>query len=138
MKVLIDTNILLDVLENRKPFVDDSSLIWKLSETERIHGCVSALSFPNIVYILRKELKPEKVNEVLQMLLLIFDFQELNASDLRNAGELMWQDYEDALQCVTAERIGAHYIITRNVKDFNKSKITAVTPPEFIAMIKDE
>ena len=60
MKVLIDTNIILDVLFNRKDFVEDSTKILKYSELGIIDGYISALSFPNIVYIMRKELTPKK------------------------------------------------------------------------------
>lgn len=50
MKLLIDANILLDVLQNRKPYVQDSSVIWKLCETEKVKGYVSALTYANLVY----------------------------------------------------------------------------------------
>ena len=60
MKILIDTNVILDVLCDRTDFVESSSKIWKLCEVEKIDGYISALSIPNIVYILRKELTPEK------------------------------------------------------------------------------
>ncbi|MDO4277148.1 MAG: PIN domain-containing protein, partial [Eubacteriales bacterium] len=56
MRVFIDANILLDVLQNREPFVKDSATIWKLCETERLEGYVSVLTFSNLVYIMRKEL----------------------------------------------------------------------------------
>ena len=61
---------------------------------------------------------------------LIFTFTELSPSDLTSAARLQWDDFEDALQSVTAERIHADYIVTRNVRDFLKSKITAFTPAE--------
>ena len=55
MKALIDTNVILDVLCSRKSFVKFSSIVWKYCEVSRIKGYISALSVPNIVYILRKE-----------------------------------------------------------------------------------
>ena len=60
MVLLIDANILLDVLLDRKEFVKESALIWKLCETRQMKGYVSALTFANIMYIMRKELTPEK------------------------------------------------------------------------------
>ena len=66
MRVLIDTNILLDVLSNRPEFVDMSSKVWKLCETHRVQGFISALSIANIVYILRKELSAKKTMEVIE------------------------------------------------------------------------
>lgn len=135
MKLLIDANILLDVLQNRQPHVQSSSLIWKLCETNQAHGCVSALTFANLVYVMRKELNPKMIEDTLHKLSLIFEFTDLNAADLTRAAELNWDDFEDAIQSVTAERIHADYIITRNVRDFAKSKVMAFTPAELIARI---
>ena len=135
MVLLIDANIILDVLLNRPEFVKDSALIWKLCETERAKGYVSALTFANIVYIMRKQLDPEKIKEVYQKLSLIFEFADFSVSDLTHATELNWKDFEDAVQSVTAERIHADYIITRNVRDFTQSRVMACTPSELLARI---
>jgi len=135
MRLLIDGNIILDVLQNREPHVVDSAKIWKLCETDQAEGYVSALTFSNLVYIMRKELSPEKINEVFKSLGLIFRFTDLTVSDLAKAAEQQWDDFEDALQAATAERIHADNIITRNVKDFKKSKIVAFTPTEFLARL---
>jgi len=135
MKLLIDANILLDVLQAREPYVRDSAVIWKLCETEQATGFVSALTFANLVYIMRKELDAEKINDVLQKLSLIFTFADFTAADMAKAAELNWSDFEDAVQSTTAERVSADYIITRNVKDFSASKVTAFTPAELLARI---
>ena len=135
MRLLIDGNIILDVLQNREPHVVDSAKIWKLCETDQVEGYVSALTFSNLVYIMRKELSPEKINEVFKSLGLIFRFADLTVSDLTKAAEQQWDDFEDALQAATAERIHADNIITRNVKYFKQSKIVAFTPTEFLARL---
>lgn len=135
MKLLIDANILLDVLQNREPHVQASSVVWKLCETEKAKGYVSALTFANLVYIMRKELDPKKIEGTLKALSLIFEFADFNVSDLTHAAELEWDDFEDAVQSVTAERVHADYIITRNVRDFAKSKVVAFTPSELIVRI---
>ena len=135
MKLLIDANIILDVLQKRDPFFYDSSVIWKLCETEQAKGYVSALTFDNIVYVMRKELSPEKIAEILRALNLIFAFTELSTADIFHAAEMKWDDFEDAVQSTIAERIHAEYIITRNIRDFRKSKVMALTPGELIARI---
>lgn len=135
MKLLIDANILLDVLQNREPHVWTSSVVWKLCEAEKAKGYVSALTFANLVYIMRKELDPKRIEEILHALSLIFEFAEFNVSDLIHAAELKWDDFEDAIQSVTAERVHADYIITRNARDFAQSKVVAFTPSELIARI---
>lgn len=133
MKLLVDANILLDVLQAREPYVKDSSLIWKLCETGKAEGYVSTLTFANLVYVMRKELDPKGIQDVLNKLRLIFHFAALSEAELKQASEMEWKDFEDAIQCVTAERIGADFIITRNVKDFLQSrKVMAFTPAELL------
>lgn len=135
MKLLIDANILLDVLQKREPHFHNSSLIWKLCETDSVEGYVSSLTFANLIYVMRKELDPNKIENVLQQLKLIFQFTDLSVTDITKAANLKWDDFEDAIQNAIAERIHADYIITRNVKDFNKSRITAFTPEEYLSRI---
>ena len=133
MRLLIDGNIILDVLQDRAPHVGDSAKIWKLCETGRAEGFISSLTFANLVYVMRKELSPEKISEVLKALSLIFRFTDMTAADLMKAAELQWDDFEDALQYAAAERIHADHVITRNAKDFRQGKITARTPAEFLS-----
>ena len=135
MVLLIDANIILDVLLNRPDYVKDSAMIWKLCETEQMKGYVSTLTFANLVYIMRKQLDPEKIEDVFHKLNLIFEFADFSVSDLTHAADLNWKDFENAVQSVIAERIHADYIITRNVRDFSKSRVMAFTPPELLARI---
>ena len=137
MRWLIDANILLDVLQNREPHVRDSAMIWKLCETGQAEGYVSALTVANLVYIMRRELTPEKVEQVMSALMLIFRVAEITASDLAAAARLRWDDFEDALQSVTARRIQADRIITRNVRDFSESAVPAVTPAAWLSQQKE-
>ena len=135
MVLLIDANIILDVLLNRPDYVKDSAMIWKLCETEQMKGYVSTLTFANLVYIMRKQLDPEKIEDVFHKLNLIFEFADFSVSDLTHAADLNWKDFEDAVQSVIAERIHADYIITRNVRDFSKSRVMAFTPSELLARL---
>ena len=98
-------------------------------------GIVSARTFANLVYVMRKELGPEKIEEVCKLLSLIFHFADFSVSDMNRAAEMKWKDFEDAIQSATAERVSAAYLITRNVKDFSKSKVPALTPAEFLARL---
>lgn len=135
MVLLIDANIVLDVLMNRQPFVKDSSLIWKLCETEKAKGYVSTLTFANMMYIMRKEMSAETIEEVFCKLKLIFEFVDFSPAILEKAVEMKWKDFEDAVQSATAEQIHADYIVTRNVRDFIQSKVMAFTPSELLARI---
>ena len=134
MRCLIDANIILDVISDREPFVTDSSVIWKMCETGQIEGYISALTFADLVYVLRKEMDPEEIETLYEFLRLIFYVAELNEDILSKASAMRWPDYEDAIQSATASRIRADYIISRNVKDYKDSKIVALTPGEMIGL----
>lgn len=135
MKVLIDTNVILDVLYKREDFYEDSLKIWKLCETKQIEGYISALSIPNIVYILRRELDAIKTLEVIKNLSLVFSIYDLKSDIIMQAAELKINDYEDAIQAITAQKIKANFIITRNIKDYIYSKVPAIKPAELLERI---
>ena len=137
MKVLIDTNVILDLLCDRKDFSADASRVFKLCEVHKIEGVVSALSIPNIVYIMRKELDGEKIREIINRLSMIFTIADLKATDIEKAAALPMNDFEDALQSVCAARLKADYIVTRNLKDFVNSKVVAVKPSELLERISE-
>lgn len=128
MKVLVDTNVILDVLCDRKEFVADSLRVFQCCEAQRVTGYISALSIPNIVYIMRKELDQERIREILHTLTMVFSVVELREGDLLKAAELPFSDYEDAIQSTCAARLGADYIVTRNGKDFENSSVPAISP----------
>ena len=135
MRLLIDANIVLDVLQKREPYWKDSSVIWKLCETEQVEGYISTLTFANLMYVMRRELDPAQIRDVLDKLRLIFRFADFTAADLEKAADMGWDDFEDAIQAATAERIMADSIITRNVRDFRNSRVIAFTPSEYIARL---
>ena len=132
MKLLIDDNILLDVLMDRNPFVKDSALIWKICEAGLAEGVVSAHSIANLFYILRREMDPVRRKEVLSALQIIFRIEDTRGRDLIRAVELGWEDYEDAVRSVVAERIRADFLVTRNTKDYADSRVPVITPEEFL------
>ena len=105
-------------------------------ETRQVEGAIYALTIPNLVYVMRKELGREQISGVLQKLSAILDIEDMRAEDLRKAAALPIPDFEDALQCVCAQRIKADYIVTRNIKDFLQSKVVAVKPSELLERIQ--
>ena len=135
MRLLIDANVVLDVLMKREPHFQDSASVWKLCETDQAEGYISTLTFANLVYVMRRELSPAQIRDVLDRMKLIFRFADFSASALSRAAELQWPDFEDAVQSVIAAEINADHIITRNVRDFTRSKVTAFTPAELLARI---
>ena len=135
MVLLIDANIVLDVLLNRPEFVKDSSIIWKLCETEQAKGYISTLTYANIMYVMRKQLTPDQIKEVFRKLNLIFEFADFSPAILERAVNMKWKDFEDAVQSATAESVHADYIITRNLKDFAQSKVMAFMPTGLLEKI---
>ena len=135
MKVLIDTNVVLDVLCKREGFYEDAARIMKYCEVNKITGAISALTIPNIVYIMRKELDAQKTRAVIEKLQLVFTVADLKADDIKKALLMDFKDFEDALQSACASRIKADYIITRNIRDFANSKVTAIKPTELLERI---
>lgn len=81
-------DILLDVMQVRETYVKDSSLIWKLCETGEVEGYVSSMTFTNLVYVMRKELDPQGIHDVLNKLQLIFHITALSETDLKQASEM--------------------------------------------------
>ena len=89
--------------------------------------------FKKDILIMELHHYPEQVEDVLNILSLIFSFVGLSVSEIMQAAKMKWNDFEDAVQNATAERIQADYIITRNVRDFLNSKIPAVSPAEYLS-----
>lgn len=137
MKVLIDTNIIMDVLADREGFAEPASQLFKLCEVGKVQGIVYALSIANIAYIMRKELDRSQIEEVISKLGSIFTLADMKADDLKKAAALPIDDFEDALQSVCASRMKADFIVTRNLKDFKNSKVMAIKPSELIERISE-
>ena len=135
MKVLIDTNVILDVLCNRLQFVENSLKIFKYCEVNQITGYISALFIHNVVYVVRKELNNEKMKEIPTILTSIFAVIDLKETDLKKAASMDFSDYEDAVQSACAERAKVNYIVTRNTKDFKNSTVPAVNPSEMLSIV---
>ena len=132
MKVLIDTNVLLDVLSNRKEFVDDAVKIFDLCQVNKVEGYISALSIPNIAYILRKEVDFKTMKKTIDILLYLFKVVPLNDLIIKQAIALNMNDFEDAIQTASADAINVEFIISRNKQDFINSTIKTISPNDFL------
>ena len=132
MKILVDTNILLDVLDARKEFYEHSAAVWTLIETGQVEGYISAISFNNINYIIARKHSAKKAHQVMVLLRDIFKVVALTPQIINQAIDSSFADFEDALQYFSAVHVQADVILSRNVKDFRKSDISVLTPAEFI------
>jgi predicted nucleic acid-binding protein len=135
MKVLFDTNVILDYLMQREPFYRDSREVILLSAENKLDGIIGAGSIADIYYICRKEYQStEKSLNLIIDLLKLVTLVDTKAYDISNALTYNMPDFEDAIIAAAALREKADYIITRNAKDYSKSPVPAITPDEFLAM----
>ena len=135
MKVLIDTNVVLDALAKRPPFYDNAKKIFFLAAKEKINAFITANSVTDIYYLIRKNLgSSEEAKLVLFKLFILFQIIDVTGEDCKKALEQNITDYEDALLATCARRNKLEYIITRNIKDFTNSSVPAILPERFVSM----
>lgn len=136
MKILIDTNIILDILMKREPFFESSAKILKLSENNIIDAFISANSVTDIYYILKKYMPDKAVLKgTVIKLLSILNIAGITKKHISHAFELDFNDFEDALQSACAKSLNADYIVSRNINDFKNSSIPAITPDVFLTSL---
>ena len=135
MKLLIDTNVILDIFLKREPFFADSYAAIRKAAEQDVECCLSASAVTDIFYILRKALQSaEQAKLILNNLMQLAAFSDVLASDLMDALASEMSDFEDAVVNAVAVRIGAAYILTRNTKDFEKAEIPAMSPADFLKL----
>ena len=135
MKILIDTNVILDVLIQREPFYIDSAKVWTLAEEEIVRGCISAITVNNLYYIIKKLIGLKQANSFVDQILDNFEVIALTGDILKQARTLPKKDYEDLIQYFSAIHEGCDGIVTRNKKDFPSIGIKLLSPPELLKMI---
>jgi predicted nucleic acid-binding protein len=131
--VLIDTDVILDFFFDRNPYSDDAAIILSLCEKKIVVGFVTPVIISNVYYLLSQSGKQEKVIEKLISLLTIVDVVSIDKNTILVALHSDFKDFEDALQNYSAELNGTiNVIITRNTKDYKKSKLSVMKPDEFL------
>lgn len=133
MRILIDTNVILDIFQKREPFFADSyQALHKAIEADA-ECLISASAATDIFYILRKFLKStEQAKERIEQLSQLVTFADVQGMDIHTALMRSMPDFEDAAADAVAERSGASCILTRNIKDFAGSSVPAITPTDFL------
>lgn len=136
MKVLIDTNIIIDGLQSRKGFHDDAGLV--MLQAYEYDGYIAASSITDIFYLQRKFFHDkQKARENLTELLKIYRVLDTTAEDCKNALRSNIADFEDAVLIESVMRAGLDAIVTRNKKDFQKSSINIYDPVEFLRVLRE-
>lgn len=134
MKIMCDTNIFLDVLLEREPFVESSSALLSLCENHKIDGYVSASCITDIFYLVRKYTHSTALSyDAIGKILEIVKVCSVTNNDILLAFQSRAKDFEDALVATCAKTMHCDYIVTRNKKDFEAFDIPAVAPSELLS-----
>ena len=133
-KILVDTNIVIDLLSKREEFYKPASKLFTLSDNKEIKLAISSLTFANTFYLLSKELDTMKVREILRKFKLLVKVLPMDDKIIDLSLNSDFKDFEDAIQYFTAIENKLEVIITRNLKDFKLSKIPVMTANDYLTM----
>jgi predicted nucleic acid-binding protein len=132
-KIFIDSDIILDLIQEREHYLDAMNL-FSLLEENKIKGYVSPLIFANLFYILRKQESNKFAIGILMKLKALLHVLTINEKIIELALSSGFKDFEDAIQYYTALEENLDYIITRNKEDYKKSVIVICNAKEYLAI----
>ncbi len=136
MKILFDTNVILDVMLLREPFYRAATSLLAEVERKRIEGYIYSTTITTIYYLVSKVKGTREAKKQIGGLLQIFQVTQVDKTTLESALNSKLQDYEDSVLYESAMREGLDGIVTRNRKDFHKSKIPIFDPEELSKIIR--
>lgn len=133
MRILIDTNVILDILQKQEPFFADSYQALQKAIENDDECLISASAATDIFYVLRKSLGSlQQAKKQMEQLAQLVSFADVLGMDIHTALMRKMPDFEDAVVDAVAQRNGAGYILTRNTKDFTGSAVPAILPADFL------
>jgi predicted nucleic acid-binding protein len=132
MTVFVDTNVLLDVLAEREGFYQYAVQIWTLAESGQLSAHISAISFNNCYYIVRRHADKPSAEKAVRLLRDVFSVVDLTSQILNQAIDAGFTDFEDAIQFHSAVQAKAETIITRNPDHFPRTPFSVLSPREFL------
>lgn len=135
MRLLFDTNIIVDIALKREPHYVDSINVFKIVDNKTIFGFITATTITDIYYISKKEKGHLIAIEFVSNLIQFVDVLGIDKMIILEAISAKLTDFEDAIQSTASSFNNIDFIITRNVKDFKKSEIKALTPIELLNQI---
>ena len=136
MRVLLDTNIVLDVLLDRQPFADESGRLWAASDEGLFDACVASFTLPTIHYVCRRQSGLKAAAEAVDTCMEAFEVCALYRECILAARRMPGGDFEDNLQIACAVTDFMQGIVTRNPADFAASPVRVYTPAELLAVLK--
>jgi predicted nucleic acid-binding protein len=132
MRLMLDLNVLLDMVQRREPFYAASIAVVDRVFKREVSGCLPAHALTTLHYIIRKFAGKDRADETVDWLLSGFEIIPQDKPQFLRARTLAFSDFEDSVVASAAEAGGCDWIVTRNVADFDGSPIAAVTPEEFL------
>jgi predicted nucleic acid-binding protein len=134
VRVLLDTNVVLDVLLDREPFVEDSAAVFAWVEGGALTGLLCATTITTLAYLAGKTVGKAQATRLIRQLMSLFEVAPVTRAVLDAALASKAADFEDAVLAEAARQAGAQAIITRNLRDFAHSPVRAHTPAQWLAM----
>lgn len=128
MNIVFDTCVIVDILQKREPFCEDTVNLLYAVSNQQINGIITAKSLTDIYYLLRKSLNEQAVRELLSNMTELFDIVDTTGADCKLALISDMKDYEDAIMVETAKRMKADGIVTRNLKDYQTEDVKIYSP----------
>jgi predicted nucleic acid-binding protein len=138
LKILFDTNIVLDVLMDRLPYSDAAVELFSKVEDGTIIGYLCGTTITTVFYLAAKTVGAAKAQEEIKKLLSLFEVAPVNRHVLESALVLDFNDFEDAVIHESACHVGADAIITRNNKDFKKARISVYSSEEMAIILTSD
>ena len=138
MKVVLDLNVILDVVQEREPFSLSSAAVLQLVVKGKISAVIPGHLLATLYFVTHKHSSKKQANILIDWILKYFDIGSEHKELFLRARTLQFSDFEDALVASVAESEKCHWIVTRNIKDFRKSSIRALTPEEFLVQLEHE
>jgi predicted nucleic acid-binding protein len=136
MKLLLDTNVVLDVLLGRKSYLETSAFVWAAVERGGIDGLLSAHAVTTIHYLVSKEHGSGVANRATISLLKVFGVASVTREVIDQALALAWPDFEDAVTAAAARSASCDGIVTRDPKGFRRAPVRIFTPQAAAALIR--
>jgi len=135
LKVIIDLNVVLDVLQEREPFYETSASLLAAVETGKVEGYLAAHSVTTLFYLIQKSKSSADARAMITNLLQFLKVAPVDQSTIEQSLNLDYRDFEDAVQMITAIQCKADYLITRNIKDYKPALLPAIQPVDFLGTL---
>lgn len=135
LRVLIDLNLILDMLQNREPFYAKSARVLACAESGLIEGFVAAHTITTLFYLIAKDRSTDMARVALTELLHFLSVATVDHTTIEQALNLPYNDFEDAVQMMAAVQVGAQYVVTRNTQDYKAGPLPVLQPAELLTMV---